>query len=249
MKKLMLYLLAMTIVLCASSLFAQTEVCGTIDSQIWTKTGSPYVLTCDLSIASLEIQEGVTVTSTGNYQISIAGYLNAIGTELEPIVFTKPDSVASWGGILINEVTSQQSQFKHCTIEHSSNRGFRIYDSVPPVMENCTITNNSGSTGGGIHIENTTLLGSTFTLKSCTLSDNSSPTGHGGGMTVDLNNGTLVIEGSTFSGNTANISNANGNRVGGAIYLLNGDADISNSAFATRTIVATRGARVVLTAV
>ena len=223
-------LLIITILACASSLFAQTQVCGTIDGETWTAAGSPYVVTCDLTVTSLDIEPGVTVLFTGYYQISISGYMNAVGTEADSIIFPKPDSVTSWGGILIDEVTTLQSQFKYCTIEHSSNSGLRIFDSVPPVMENCNFTNNSRSTGGGIYITNTTHLGSVFTVTNCEFSSNTS-TGHGGAMTVGLDSGTLVIEGSTFSTNTANILNSNGNYVGGALYLTDGDAEISNTAF------------------
>lgn len=77
-------------------------------------------------------------------------------------------------------------------------------------LEDCEITDNNAQKGGGLYVEQTTLL-----MKDTTISG-STATDEGGGVYV--NDGTLTINGGTFSKNTA--------QQGGGVYVTD-----SNSIF------------------
>lgn len=225
----MKYLLIVAVLLFSTSFFAQTPVQGVIDGDTWTPAGSPYIMVDSLIIANLTIEPGVTVIATVNKEIRVTGIITAIGTELDSIVFTKADSIASWQGIYFY-FTTFGSQLKYCRIEHSTNSGIRIRNSTPNI-ENCTLINNSGTSGGAIDFYNDSVVGSVFDLKGCTFINNES-SANGGALHINLEGGNVILDSTIFEGNTSNPAPfVNGNYVGGAVYLENGDATISRSLF------------------
>ena len=225
MKKVQLLVLGLLI---SSLSFSQTYVSGTIDGDTWNIEGSPYIMAGNLFIASLVIEPGVTVMADGDYEIEVAGIITAIGTEQDSIVFTTTDSITGWQGILFN-VTTFESKLQYCKIEHSINSGIRIINSTP-IIENCSLLNNSATQGAAIYFFNDTEVGSEFTLCDCSFSSNTS-TGHAGALYISLEEGHIILDHSHFGNNRSNPSQSTGNFVGGALYLVTGDATILNSSF------------------
>src|SRR6058998_1610485 len=83
---------ATAFLICAATLFADTNVSGSIASNTtWTVSGSPYIVTGDVTVNSnvtLTIDPGVTVKFNSGRQLSVNGTLTAVGTGTSPIVFT-----------------------------------------------------------------------------------------------------------------------------------------------------------------
>ena len=85
MKNLILSLFFLCV---ATNLFADsTFVSGSINGQIWTPSGSPYLVEGDLRIAGLIIEPGVQVVFLGDYVFDVRAGLTAAGTEQDSIHF------------------------------------------------------------------------------------------------------------------------------------------------------------------
>jgi len=89
-------------------LFSQTAVSGAIASNtVWTLAGSPYIVTDNIDVsesATLTIEPGVVVKFSANTGMELHGYLSAIGTETNRIVFTSnltSPTIGSWNGITV----------------------------------------------------------------------------------------------------------------------------------------------------
>ena len=225
MKKLVFVLI---LLLPITALFAQTEVKGNIDEQIWIPSGSPYIVVGKLIINNLQIMPGVEIKVARDYEIEINGLLTAVGTEQDSIIFTKVDSIKGWQGLYFNS-TKLKSQIRYCRIEYATNSGIRILDSTP-LIDNCTFKNNSGNYGGGMNISNKALPGSVLTLSKCSFINNSSII-HGGGIFAYLKDSKLEIDSLLFLNNRTNPILNNGEYVGGAMYLEMGDAKITGCTF------------------
>jgi len=206
--------------LLAAPVMAATDVpCdGTLINDHWTLAGSPYLVNCDIEIASLVIDPGVEVLATGNYQISvISGVINAVGTEDLPIVFSRPDSVSDWKGLrLIN--AASQSELAHCVIERSTRYGLYMETTAGemPSIRHCRIANNVNDNhpgqpstrwvnayAGGVYV-----VGD-MVLEDCVIEDNFTATSYssyegsicrGGGVCAD---GSLTLVRCQVRGNTA----------------------------------------------
>jgi parallel beta-helix repeat protein len=197
------FVVALAALICATSLHAQTRVSGTIDSQIWTRANSPYLVVGDIRVVKLEIQPGVKVLFNGNYIFEVAGVLKAVGTAQDSIIFTKIDTVSGWRGIFFN-FSSAGSELACCRIDQSKNRGIHI-DRSFPIIRNCTISNNSVTGfGGGLSVDN----GSRISLSNCIITRNSATQNAGGiyigsNSSVTLNNCIITDNrgsGSSFGG-------------------------------------------------
>jgi hypothetical protein len=222
--------------LISADLYAEctTTVSATIVSQTWTKSNSPYCVDDDILVAGLTIEPGVRVEFLGDYVFEVAGVLTAIGTEAEPIIFTREqNNTVGWQGIFFN-YSSPGSQLSYCTIDGSINSGIRI-DNSEPTIGNCLITNNhkSGSAniyGGGIYSNHTLLLSNCHIVdNSVSATGGSSPDAKGGGIYVE---GSLTMEGCTVENNSANASvynsMASSFAFGGGVFV-NGELSIGNS--------------------
>ena len=265
MKKL-LVLAVLAALLSATDLFAECGECnsyvsGTIVGETWTSAGSPYCVEGDILIATLVIEPGVCVEFQGDYVFEVAGVLTAIGTEQDPITFTKDDAVSGWQGIFFN-YCSPDSELAYCTVEGSMNSGIRI-DNSTPTIRSCTIQNNSSTQGGGINV----VGASSFTLDSCEVTGNSlvgsNPRGggiyvqdcelvltsckisnnsisgayssYGGGVFVT--GGTLTLNGCSINRNSIDITTCSRSLTGygGGIYV-EGTTTISNCVIASNVI-------------
>jgi hypothetical protein len=98
-----------------------TAVCRDV-SGVWDSTGSPYYVTCDVTVPAgqtLEIRPGIQVLFTGYYKLNVFGNLQAIGTEEDSIVFTRafPTEESKWRGILVTGSTDT-SRFQFCRFSY-----------------------------------------------------------------------------------------------------------------------------------
>jgi hypothetical protein len=144
-----------TVVICGGAHAQECETIvpgGSVVGEHWTLDGSPYCVVGDIDMIGVIIDPGVQVWVDGDYQIEFVGNVNAIGTEDQPILFTEKDEDDNWNGILMNNAFPPLA-LEHCIIENSDNRGLNITNSAP-VIDHCTIRNNtSPDNGGGILVQ------------------------------------------------------------------------------------------------
>jgi hypothetical protein len=181
-----------------------TEIPGGPVFGHWFASGNPYNINGNINIpvdSILYIHEGVEVIFQGSYNLEVNGFLEAVGTETDSILFT---GIATWTGITFNnapdsshlayctitgcqgifagiECNSCNPVFTHCTI--SDNSGWFFYGGIyltnsNPEISYCDITGNSSSTsGGGIYCHSSSPV-----INSCNISGNSASNGEGGGI-------------------------------------------------------------------
>lgn len=96
-----LFVLLITwLLICATSLHAQTNVSGIINnSQSWVVEGSPYIIDGDTTVdaqVTLTIEAGVQVRFSGPYWFKVEGTLVAQGAQGAPIEFGSVDIDTYW---------------------------------------------------------------------------------------------------------------------------------------------------------
>jgi len=191
---------------CLSRSQADTQVCGTIVDGHWTLAGSPYRVTCDTYVVSLNIDPGVWVLFQSNYVFEVDGVLTAVATAAQPICFTQTNGASGWRGINFN-YSSPGSQLVYCTVSNSASWGIRSVGIGLPAIQNCTIANNSY--GGILAFD---VSGMDLVLQSCTVVNNgSSSSGSTGGVYANMVGGDVVLQSCTVVGNSASGS-------GGGVY-------------------------------
>lgn len=109
---------------------------------------------------TLVLRPGVTVAMGPGVSILSGGLVLAMGTAEQPVVFTwlEPDSV--WGVIGLYESGADGSIFRHCIVEHGSERpgafvafsGTLSAYSADITISECTFTDNEGE--DGINVKN-----------------------------------------------------------------------------------------------
>jgi hypothetical protein len=228
---------------CAPAGQAAVDVCmqfpgGFIpEGTVWTKGASPYRVRCDLQVAGLTIEPGVRVVFEGDHLFQVTGWLTAIGTAAEPILFTSASpGTITWRGILVDG-TQPGSELVHCVVEYANTSGLRLFDSTPRI-ERCTFRKNSKSTreglagpvnqsgeGGGLEA---VIAEGDLVLTECSFVENTSS--HGGGLRVEMGTGTLRMEGCVVRGNAANPAFAEGSYHGGGLHV-SGRSELRKSLF------------------
>ncbi len=205
---------------------------GTYVNQHWTQAGSPYCIQGDIREGQLTIDPGVIVIFQGHYKLDVLGWIKCLGSREEPVKFTAGSpTYCSWAGITIAN-QPEGSEFNYCIIEKSDSSGVSITDGASPIFDNCTLRHNSNTVGtgdgGGINAVNVT---NDMNLTGCIFLNNTSKR-HGGAIHATMNAGKrLTIADSFFRDNAANPSRADVDPLGGALYLENGDCDISRTRF------------------
>jgi len=188
---------------------AQTTIPGGNVSGTWEASGSPYLIEGEITIPSgdsLVIEPGVDVIFQGHYKFIVNGWLEAIGTEQDSILFTPANTSEGWHGIRFIDAPDS-SHLLFCLIQY----GHTIWISFPdacgggiycensnPVIAHCTIKENeSGAYGGGIYC-----IASHPTICENTISQNRAASSlcGGGGIYLDENSCPLII-GNTISNN------------------------------------------------
>jgi hypothetical protein len=129
----------------------------------WTESGSPYLIQGEITIpadSTLTIQPGVDVVFQGHYKFIVHGYLRALGTETDSILFTAADTTIGWHGIRFTD-SLDSSHLSYCNIQYGSavgsgedNNGGGLYVfNSNPVIQHCTLSHNFAyGAGGGVYI-------------------------------------------------------------------------------------------------
>jgi Tfp pilus assembly protein PilX len=238
-----------------------TEFSGVISvDTTWSASGSPYVVTGDITISAgaiLTIEPGVTVRIYPNRSLRVDGELVAIGTETDPITFTSDRSVpvpGDWGWILFTDSSIDAaflygnylsgSVLSFCVIEFAGEGDVAAIgiENAAPLIDHCTIRNNLY---GGIGVDHGSPL-----ISHNTITMNSGYFGAaiyaiGGdvqivGNTIDRNygdgsGGIYIDQGNaTIVGNIIS-NNSTPSSGGGAIGIDNGSAYIAGNVITNNT--------------
>jgi len=214
-----------SLLLIASFVSAQTIVPPGPVSGTWTAAGSPYLVQGEINIPTnntLNIESGVEVNFQGHYKFIVNGYLEAIGTEQENILFTAADTSIGWHGLRF--ISAQDtSELYYCIIEYGKAIGSTDVDSCGGgiygensnvSISNCHISNNTAYlSGGGLLFWG----GSEVTMTRCTVMDNQAEWCAGG---VWISSGSVAtITDCEIAFNTAD--------QGGGLYIIESDATVT----------------------
>lgn len=130
-------------------------------SGIWTTSLNPRFVIADITILenqTLEIEPGVEIIFMGHYGFTIQtnATLQAIGTEIDSILFTSDNTDTGWYGLhFLN--ASDSCRLEYCHLEYSKAPGYLDYggaiycESSSPTIQNCTIDSCSAYSGGAIY--------------------------------------------------------------------------------------------------
>ncbi|TKJ41219.1 hypothetical protein CEE37_06020 [candidate division LCP-89 bacterium B3_LCP] len=212
-----------------SFVFAQTIIPGGEVSGTWTAAGSPYLVEGEITVPAdqtLVIDPGVDVIFQGHYKLIVNGWLEAVGTEADSVLFTADNSTEGWHGIRFIGAPDS-SHLSYCIVQYGRATGSSpdcygggIYcANSNPSFVNCTISGNASfwdGGGGGIYCYDSSPI-----IGGCIISGNSANYGNGGGIYCDGSN--LIISDNTINGNSSG-------PYGGGIYCDNSALTIANNA-------------------
>jgi parallel beta-helix repeat protein/predicted outer membrane repeat protein len=209
--------------LAAAIVSAQTTIPGGYVSGTWTAAGSPYLIEGNITIhedSSLTIDGPVEVFFQDYYGLTVNGFLETLGNQLEWICFFPANTSTGWAGITLYEAVDT-SRFSYCLIESVMNAsGIHCWDSNIS-LDHCSIMHNQASDGGGI-----LLVSSTVTATNCTIEENV-VSGFGGGVFSGFG-GMLTLSNCTIT------SNESGSR-GGGIYSSGPELNLSGCTIQNNT--------------
>ncbi|MEE4255809.1 MAG: right-handed parallel beta-helix repeat-containing protein [Bacteroidales bacterium] len=232
-------------VLAGLTVFGQTIIPGGYVSGTWDSTGSPYLIEAPVTIhrdSALYIEAGCMLQFHDSAYLSIEGYIRAMGTPMDSVIFTAAQS--SWLGIRIQQTdTAYQGNllFHYCAFSRANGGAvfadggaFSVKDRDDVTIFNSTFSQNYASgRGGAIYLQNADIQ-----LKRLYFGDNSTSlvlqAGKGGAIyALDSD---YILEEITFSGNRSSIA--------GAFYSDNTNLDLRDCSFVGNSSHAGGGALV-----
>ncbi len=214
---------------CFLSTANATDRCGSVCNETWTLGGSPYVATCDVTVAagcSLTVDAGVEVRFVAAAGLVIDGSLNVNGTAANAVVFQSSapsPTPGSWDGLRLQG--SGQATIDHAAVSYAVSG---VYATGNAVM-NLSGTSVDHSSSYGIYVDSraaVTLTGVTsrYNRFGLIVYGSSPPpvvTSTGGTFTNNTLYGVSVV------GPTATVSVR-----GGAIHSNGGGYDFTAESFA-----------------
>jgi len=154
-------------------------------SGTWAAAGSPFLIMGEITVPTgqtLNIQPGVQVIFQGHYKLIVNGWLEAIGTEQDSILFTAADTSVGWWGIRFIDAPDS-SRLTYCVIKSGKASGIvpdhfgggvYCHDSNPEISYSMICNNWAFWAGGGVFCDNSSPL-----IKNCIFLANSSNEGGG----------------------------------------------------------------------
>ncbi|TKJ41667.1 hypothetical protein CEE37_03620 [candidate division LCP-89 bacterium B3_LCP] len=156
------FIIAFAVTLIVTAVSAQTIIPGGDVSGTWEAVGSPYLIEGEITVPAdsiLNIEPGVEVNFQGHYKFNVNGFLEAVGTETDSILFTAADPDTGWHGIRFIGAPDS-SHLSYCIVQYGYASGnFPDFSgggincsSSNPVIKHCTFRENSAvHAGGGIY--------------------------------------------------------------------------------------------------
>lgn len=129
------------------SAIAQVYLSGSLSNVLVDTT---YIVIGDIYVRdrdSLLVEPGSIFLFDGEYNFDIYGYLHAVGTESDSIVFQPTEEAEYWCGIHFYNASSDSSRLEYCSVLKSGWAGI-LCEYSSPIIIHCTIAQNSGT---GIH--------------------------------------------------------------------------------------------------
>jgi hypothetical protein len=183
MKKSVLFLFAGAFALNA---LAATNITTPTVSGNWTVSGSPYKVFNNIIVNTgsyLYIAPGVEVIFQGDYRLTVAGGMRAVGTAAQPILFHVQDTTGwynpattngGWGGIFFDTYygvyhgyAPDSSTFEYCRVyDMKSDDGFALFYRAMHI-KNCEFFHNNKRT---IAVNLNSVL--TFEMSNCKIYNN-----------------------------------------------------------------------------
>lgn len=133
------------ILLCCGPLVAE-EISGPVTGAIGPGT---YYVTGNISVPvgdSLAIAPGTELLFHGGCTFAVYGYLEAVGTETDSIIFKRRYLATPWEGINFYNYASDDNYLAYCLIDGSLCQAIEL-NSCSPSISRCLITNNVAGTG------------------------------------------------------------------------------------------------------
>jgi len=172
-----------------------TEIPGGPVYGHWYSSGNPYNINGHITVpadSTLYIHEAVEVIFQGNYYLHVNGFLEAVGTEADSILFTG----SSWGGISF-ENAPDSSHLAYCIVQNVDDFwGPTLLGAVTcrysnPVITHCRISDNvttyyGFTNAGGIALDN-----SNAEISWCNISNNE-VVAYGGGINCMYNSSPVI---------------------------------------------------------
>lgn len=172
---------------------------------------------------------GGAITNNSEYAILVLDRVHLFGNS---VIASGTDSlgggaVRSLGSVQVVDSTIESNT---ATISDSEGRGGggAIFITGPGV--------SNGAGHGRLAIVNSTIRNNTATVSG---KANSFSLGDGGGAIHSDGTGGVTISGSTITGNTTTTTNSGGESGGGALYVENAGADVTDSVFSANSVNAT----------
>lgn len=135
------FILITVLAVCLSGTGVGQELSGQLNGVI--EPGLYHVVN-DISVTqwdSLVIEPGTTLLFDGDFNFTIFGYIYAVGTEEDSIIFKPSPGAEPWNGVNCNPSTNDNSVFEYCVIEGSDMQGFEAW-ACSPTLSHCTIIDN-----------------------------------------------------------------------------------------------------------
>jgi parallel beta-helix repeat protein/predicted outer membrane repeat protein len=177
-----------------------------------TLPDTTYIVQGDISVDStdtLSIEPGAVFLFDGNFDFEIYGYLHAVGTEMDSILFRQNPGADPWGSIIFRTGSSHDSELSYAFITGAGGSAINAYD-VDITISHCSIISNNANWGGGIYFR-----GASGTISDCVVDDNQS-VNNGGGIYCTTG-AHATIENCVVTNNRSNIGGTGSGRGGGGI--------------------------------
>ncbi|UCC79641.1 MAG: right-handed parallel beta-helix repeat-containing protein [Candidatus Zixiibacteriota bacterium] len=177
-----------------------TDVSGDVWGE-WTAAGNPYNVIGDLRVppgSTLVIGPGCYIEFQGYYRflVDASAVLQAIGTEIDSIIFTTADSTVTWDGFQFSYADTG-SQLSYCRLERGHGAGHNDGGAIQCngsylELRNSFITENIGSFGSAIHLQPDNYI---------IVENNLFVANRGYSVIYSVGNEYIKIAGNTFTGN------------------------------------------------